>query len=166
MGFTHYFPQARPFTAEEWAHIREAFQKILNSEVGHLVAWGYDEQLVDHDDMPPQVDNDQIRFNGIGPGGHENFVLLRNDTETDPTMKFKFCKTAMKEYDIVVCMLLIAINDIAPDALRIATDGRWDDEDDGWVEARHMYLHIFGKSAVCPFAPKEKQWRTFKVTDF
>ena len=153
MGYIHYFPQERDFTVNEWSLILEAFQKILDSEVGKLVAFGSDAELVCHDDIPPLADENEIRFNGIGENRHDNFIVRR---VVQQPMKFKFCKTVMKDYDIVVCMLLIAIHDIAPDVLLIGSDGKWDNERDGWIKARRLYLQIFEKPAVCPIAPEEK----------
>jgi hypothetical protein len=160
MGYTHYFPQERDFTVNEWVLILKAFEKILASEVGKLVTWGYDEELVNHDDVPPMADDSEIRFNGIGDDQHENFILWR---VVKQPMKFKFCKTARGDCDIVVCMFLIAINDIAPGVLQIGSDGDWHDEQDGWVEARRLYLQIFERPAVCPFAPEEKRHAYFET---
>ena len=162
MGYTHYFLQERDFTVNEWSLILAAFEKILDSEVGKLVAWGYDAELVTHDDVPPLADNNEIRFNGIGDDEHENFILRRIARQP---MKFKFCKTARGDYDIVVCMLLIAIHDIAPDALQIGSEGEWQDERDGWVNAKCLYLQIFEKPAACPFSPNEKLDALFDALD-
>ncbi len=43
--------------------------------------------------------------------------------ERVPSDDFAFCKTARKPYDPVVVSILVAARDIAPDAIRISSDG-------------------------------------------
>lgn len=121
MGYTHYHPQGRDFTAAEWQRLTDAATKIV-AEFGQGVtaaplAWEYDEPT-----KPPQIDGDVIRFNGVGEDGHETFLLTRI---REPY--FTFCKTARKPYDVVVVAILIAADAIAPGALAIGSDGDADD---------------------------------------
>jgi hypothetical protein len=143
MSLMHYYPQPRPFTTFEWARILEACHNILVSEVGSTVV------VLRHD-------SEEIELKGIGPRDG-SFVLCR-DGPNHP-MKDQWCTTDSPVYNNAICILLIAINDIAPLALRITSDAEWDNEKDGWVEARRMYEHVFGTAAAtCPFAPSDKEW--------
>ncbi len=124
MGYTHYFPQKRSFTRKEWSKIQDAFLEITKSALENrgLVLRGWDG--TGH----PEHDGKYIRFNGNEDGdlSHETFSIQRSRLD-----EFNFCKTARKPYDLAVCAMLICINDIAPSALDIGSDG---DESD-WQEA-------------------------------
>lgn len=129
MGYTHYFPHMRDFTDAEWEEIKTAAVAIIATAKIPL-AWEYTEPK-----MPPQVDAEQIRFNGVGENGHETFVVSRSLTKLakrwdyyaeqykERGYVFVFCKTALKPYDVVVTAVLSAIADLAPGALDIDSDG-------------------------------------------
>jgi hypothetical protein len=124
MGYTHYFPQQRDFTDNEWDKTRRAM-----SQIHHHAAFKYNVVLKGWNGTSLVECNDKtIAFNGDAKTGddHETFRIHK---EHNPD--FNFCKTAYKPYDLVVCALLAFINHIAPDALDIRSDG---DEED-WREA-------------------------------
>ena len=72
----------------------------------------------DKPDKPPQIDVDQIRFNGKLADGHETFLLLLSEDEN-----FAFCKTARKPYDAEVKAVLDLVEKHCPGWLRINSDG-------------------------------------------
>ena len=68
MGYTHYFDQVRSFTDDEWSKITERAKDILSQE----------KNIIDHDPKSDQkltIDDEVIRFNGIGDESHETFFL-------------------------------------------------------------------------------------------
>ena len=116
MGYTHYWRKAGDsFTTEQWAKLTKATKRVIQAwelALDHRVAVEYDEPT-----KPPHISGECIRFNGIGPDGHETFMLLK---EPDA---FEFCKTARKPYDDVVTAVLVLANHYAPQALSITSDG-------------------------------------------
>ncbi len=92
-----------------------------------------------------------IRFEGIGDQAHETFLFDFGDLDN-----FAFCKTARKEYDIVVCLVLISIGRYLGEFVEIGSDGfPYNTEDDtdmanaeeGWIEAMHQYFELFPDTA-------------------
>lgn len=78
----------------------------------------------------PIIDSLMIAFNGTTPDDYESFVLERApkphsyDTEKDRREGvFSFCKTEYRAYDPVVVSVLHAAVTIAPDAIKISSDG-------------------------------------------
>lgn len=131
MGYTHYFPQQRPITDEEWQLVSGAAYTLTRHAPVHVaIASELDET------DPPMIGEQSIRFNGFGEEGHETFLLRR---EFDPA--FEFCKTARKPYDLIVCAVLIAANHYAPGWLQINSDG---DVADGWGEALQWAQDVLG----------------------
>jgi len=101
---------------------------------------------------PPEVSDDQIRFNGLKDEGHETFTFHKKMPKPQPWIEtkecFNFCKTAGKPYDLAVGLSLLAAHKHAPNTIKISSDGDWDGD---WAEIRKAYKEIFGKEAVCPF---------------
>ena len=89
---------------------------------------------LEHDDSgEPVVNENEIRFNGIGESGHETFLL------TNAPEKFAFCKTAEKPYDVPVCEVLLVLQKHCPN-LNVRSDGfagylKDPKPDQGWVTA-------------------------------
>ncbi len=134
MGYTHYFDQQRDFTDDEWEHIGRLFKMILDeARKTHTIEL----QLEYNDPAPIQVDDTSIRFNGVEDDGHETFYIQKEHMK-----EYNFCKTARKPYDLAVCLMLIIANEHANGALKIGTDGDWDDE---WMEARGIYYAFMGR---------------------
>jgi len=100
MGYTHYWTKERDITDPEWEQITEIARKVIKTARSKYlisVAWESDEI-----GRPPQIDSEVIRFNGIDEDGHETFYLSRKASE------FDFCKTARKDYDMIVVAILQA----------------------------------------------------------
>ena len=137
MGYTHYFRQHKILNENEWTSIYEAYQKILNE---------YSEII---EDSSSNINPEKyINFNGIEEDAHENFMITNYSCPS-----FNFCKTARKEYDIVVCLFLLYINENHSGILEISSDGDWDE----WMSARQEYKRIFNKIPNCPWDSTEEE---------
>lgn len=149
MGYTHYFaddPNAESFI-EAWTqmvddaraiagHVHEAFCIRLAGGMG---------------EGEPEFTERWIYLNGPSRGdlGHETLLLdpqpwrawdeqaalgYRSwaDHERERLQKQgfvgAFCKTARKPYDIAVTSILLRCRHLAPDAMALSSDGRWERE--------------------------------------
>lgn len=135
MGYTHYYTQNRDFTFEEWQEIVTLLVHMLDHLPAHTTsAGGY------YADQPLEISSEYngrfLMFNGKFSLGHEDFYLKRQGSG------FQFCKTERKPYDLIVCALLLAIQEIAPNALEISSDG--DMRGDDWQPAREFLANLPG----------------------
>lgn len=64
-----------------------------------------------------QIDYSTIHFNGKGNYGYEDFYITSDMTEVN------FCKTNGKEYDIVVCEVLLALKAYYYEEFEFSSDG-------------------------------------------
>jgi len=112
MGYTHYFPQTRAFTNDEWVIIKMFATKLFDAKK-NILANGMGDL-----DTDPDMNSKYLSFNGIGDEAHETFQVTKAWNK-----EFNFCKTARKEYDIVVVAMLAIIDYIAPNVLTISSDG-------------------------------------------
>ena len=136
MGYTHYFPHKCSFTVQQWQVIKTMFLSVYK-KYGELISYESE------DPRPPVGDDKMIRFNQKYDG-HETFLLTR-----DQLARFSFCKTARKDYDIVVALVLLSCHMHAPNVLEISSDGDWDD--DTWPDARQAYMELFNEESTCPW---------------
>jgi hypothetical protein len=112
MGYTHYFEQiGQAPTDQQWEQIVAETQQILH-KYKKIVCFEDDQP-----DLPPQVDERIIRFNGKNGLGYETFFLDRFQRG------FEFCKTARKPYDAPVVEVLKVVKKIAPTWLKLSSDG-------------------------------------------
>jgi len=145
MGYTHYFPQMRAFTPEEWKLLQDAFKKISDlCEARGII-------LAARKQGEEMCTDASILFNGDSENEHEPFVLNRRFVQ-QASFNFNFCKTQRKPYDFAVMLMLMACHEIASGALSIGSDGDWDDE---WREARVYYFALFQKHPTRPFSSEE-----------
>lgn len=102
--------------------------------------------------------NPCICFDGVEDLGHETFLLTNQGPVEDSAMSgsMNWCQTGRKPYDLLVCALLILINDIAPDLLAIRSDGNVDDWEPALQFARTYNDQVSLPKAVDP----EAQWQT------
>ena len=168
MGYTHYYPQSRDFSKDEWKAVKDGARKAVR----HCQRRGIG-LARDWDGGSPSVTDRSITLNGAGESGCETFYLPRlkeprfdslNDVESlgvglgvglgdrprpvrPPEPKFQFCKTGGRPYDLAVCLILLVASSAAPGALEVGSDGDWDND---WAEARDAYREIFGLEPV-PF---------------
>jgi len=125
MGYTHYW-QNPGFTQDEWTEVRK-FAKRIVAETDVPI------QFEDDIATAPQIDNEVIRFNGVGDAAHETFYLAKQ-----PSSSFQFCKTARKPYDEVVVAMLIMLSTVNP-IFSWSSDGQPADHVDG--------LSLFGRTS-------------------
>lgn len=111
MGYTHYWEQSRDFSKTEWLKIKKSAKEIFDSNKGIVFNW--------EGKGSPEITDKSIRFNGNSDTGddHETFELTKKKED------FSFCKTARKPYDAVVVKVLSTVRKIAPDAIRLSSDG-------------------------------------------
>lgn len=101
MGYTHYWG---PFegTEDKYQDAMNDCQKILENQM-HFIE--------------DNSSDGMIYFNGLGDEAHEDFML---PTWSQEIKDFNFCKTARKEYDIVVVACLAVM---AEAGLNVHSDG-------------------------------------------
>lgn len=116
MGYTHYWRQQRDFTDAEWQELTR-LAKLITADGQGILANEYDEENSKH-----TIDNEQIRFNGIGKDGHETFLITKKKRAKreyeeqeayDRQGAFEFCKTAHKPYDKYVVAVLCALYNLS-----------------------------------------------------
>lgn len=122
MGYTHYWRQSRAFTDAEWAAITAETKRILEAAGKTIPLRG------GMGTGKPAFDAESIAFNGAAPrDDHETFLLEKApenpEWRKDEPDFFAFCKTARKPYDPVVVSVLWAVRNIAPDAIKVSSDG-------------------------------------------
>ena len=139
MGYTHYWRQHRDFNDTEWRVITRLAKLITADGLGvlahHPDAINGDEYYGEKEDDVFIIDNEQIRFNGIGEDGHETFLITKKKPEED----FQFCKTARKPYDKYVVAVLCAIYHVylqmEKTVMNISSDGNTEDWTEGLFHA-------------------------------
>ncbi len=117
MGYTHYWgdhPNGPSFSDNEWSSLQETARRIVRESVTAAIAlqWESDQERA------PQIDDEVIRFNGVGQNGHETFFLQKSGD-------WAFCKTARKPYDTPVVAILLAAQALG---LKVSSDGSEDPE--------------------------------------
>ena len=144
MGYTHYWRQLRDFTDTEWNELARLTRLITEG-------WPARNLTATLDPAEFNIDNEEIRFNGIGEDGHETFILTKKkrakmDYEEqeayDRQGAFEFCKTARKPYDKYVVAVLCALSNMKikldqekHPVLYISSDGNTADWTDGLFHA-------------------------------
>jgi hypothetical protein len=121
MGYTHYWRMKGDIEEAVWARLTEATIGVLSiaKEMGVTIVGGHGEP-----DTQPEIDGASIVLNGIPC--HETLVLERQPTE--PAWRkgeghFTFCKTAYKDYDVVVTAILCLAEHLSEGAFRVSSDG-------------------------------------------
>ena len=133
MGYTHYYEQKRSFTDAEWSIIVKGGGLLVKKLNTILTINLTDSAHAKHKLVDPYFD-----INGIGDEAHENFVLYkkletqyRDNFGVARDNNFNFVKTNRKKYDRYVVALLILINNVAPNAFQVRSDGYLDEWFDG-----------------------------------
>lgn len=124
MGYSHHFENVKMNDK-----VFEEAQVLIENSPAQLAGWD--------GTGDPQVNRDQIKFNGFdgGPGNDgsfETFLLEDNDS-------FSFCKTNEKPYDATVTAVLISV--ILNDAGTVSSDGTFEE----WSRGIKHYENHFGK---------------------
>ena len=117
MGYTNYWTQKKPFNNSKWNIIKKEYDYIKEN-------FSDDDGIIEDQTKK----SDEIIFNGKSKNDqdHETFVLTKNFREpfyTGDDVKFNFCKTARKPYDLAVWHLLTFVKMIAPNSIDIRRDG-------------------------------------------
>lgn len=157
MGYTIYWSLRSNFTKAEWSQVKVAANKLIEQarQEGVVICFELDKPKAS-----AQVDDERIRFNGVGEEGHETFilrrqrpVLKRENWEDSPdggepkmevvlTKRGKpalkdgdFCKTARKSYNkVVMGVLMVAQSIKGGKRIKFHADGG--NEDDDYIAAR------------------------------
>jgi predicted secreted acid phosphatase len=129
MGYTHYWDIKERIDAETFSKLAEGIKQIVGT--------AQDAGIAIQDDSTDTV----IRFNGIGAGAHEDFVLEVGDTG------FNFTKTAEKPYDIAVTAALILLKKELGGGVIVTSDGRWSD----WEGGRLLYETVYNEVTEVDF---------------
>lgn len=131
MGYTHYYEQKRSFTDAEWSIIVKGWQ-LISKEAKIYVD---DQSNLDSAHAKHKLVDPYFNINGKGKEAHENFVLYKNLEHIsglrDAVRNINFVKTARKKYDRYVVALLLLINNVAPNAFVVKSDGYLDEWFDG-----------------------------------
>jgi len=127
MGYTHYWEVKKSLSQTEWDKFYIGVNKILEKN-GVPIQYEYDNP------KPPQIDDNIVRFNGVGDEGHETFYFEKEKTG------FNFCKTAQKPYDIVVVACLIYAKICFGNKIRISSDGEIED----WQDGKKLFEEVMG----------------------
>ena len=117
MGYTNYWTQKKPFNNKHWNIIKKEYDYIKEN-------FSDDDGIIE--DQTEK--SDEIIFNGKSKNNldHETFVLTKDFREPfykGDDIKFNFCKTARKPYDLAVWHLLTFVKMIAPNSIDIRRDG-------------------------------------------
>ena len=123
MGYTNYWIQKKPFNNRQWNIIKKEYDYIKEN-FGVNNANEYEENIIEDQ----TTKSDEIVFNGNEKNNldHETFVLTKNFREPfydGDDVKFNFCKTERKPYDLAVWHLLTFVKMIAPNSINISRDG-------------------------------------------
>jgi len=132
MGYTHYWRQSRDFTEKEWKQIQDFSKKLLKSKDAKEIITS-DKKDCDY----LRINDHCVVFNGKKELSHETFALERyvpTDDKYHDVNKdghFNFCKTAEKPYDLYVVAMLVFADHISLNALKLSSDGDWNDWERG-----------------------------------
>lgn len=121
------------------------FDNKLIEKVGRVLDSFYKKNLISlsfTSKEKPIVNKREIRFNGRGGNGCENFVL------TPSTLEYSFTKTNLRKYDIVVCIVLLLIKIHYKDDFHFSSDGFFMEVQDNWFKAVKYVNKVFKRTAV------------------
>lgn len=135
MGYTHYWQNETPFTADDWTNICLTVRNITKASrlpIGDATGNG----------NAPEFGPDELYLNGVGDDGHETFYLHRG------VSTFEYCKTARKPYDTVVAAILCVLATAFP-GFSASSDG----DPDEWAEGLALAQKALRKVAGTPKIP-------------
>ena len=163
MGYTHYW--AYDPNADEW---NDAFDDIADDvrAIADLTGIALIEYWQAETGSGPIITGTEIRFNGAGKDGHEDFELLSAGPDAAAALVrcheihgfqgylWTFGKTARKPYDAIVCAVLIRAAQRAPNSFVFASDGGWEREwqtgahDPSLPSGRHIVRTLWGDDTL------------------
>lgn len=142
MGYTHYWYRPEKISPNKFNAIAEDFKKVLPTLKNLL-----NEDMSEFDYL--RVNNNEIVFNGVGENRHETMYFPRYDTRPNfspkkKTLKFDFCKTERKPYDIAVCTLLIIAKHHLKNMFIVRSDGEIENDYNTWKNAMKLCQKFLG----------------------
>jgi hypothetical protein len=172
MGYTHHFNINKPFTSDEVSKITKAVKSLFNALPKHshssgaeykdeelVIANGHGEKAISHADELFGVEKGvpYILFNGFGDLGYESMMVHLPSTDKElKGSQGDFIKTARRPYDLFVQAVLLAIENISPDKVKVGSDGGPDD----WSDAYNFTQEALGKSQ---FMPSGVEYISYKI---
>jgi hypothetical protein len=152
MGYTHYWTFDRSKMTQD--ELKIAFKKAVDEIVN--LKNNLPKEIVikgGQGDGEPIFSEEEIWFNGDfeSESEHETFrvtleqpkICIHHDANPLKSIyrnqNFKFCKTARKPYDLLVCASLIALNKYMPEAFTYSSDGGEED----WKKPKEFYQQFF-----------------------
>lgn len=156
MGYTHYYYQKPKLAQKKFNEFSEVVVRLLSSDDAKNILVSE----MDREDKPNlMVDNQAVKFNGIGVNSHESFWFLRQ-TEMPDYQKskgrnkvFNFCKTARKPYDKYVVACLIIAKSIFGKDIEISSDGDLED----WNEGKKLVENNLNSTVTLGYIKEEIQ---------
>ncbi|KAJ5123140.1 hypothetical protein N7448_009237 [Penicillium atrosanguineum] len=160
MGYTHYYEVLdweSPEWKAAWPQLVKDAQTIIDAAGVAVCGATEDEEVV----TPPIAnEKDGIYIGGVDEDAYERFILVPN--YEDVGSRFQFCKTARREYDVVVTCILLRAKMLAPNSFKLSSDGSWSE----WKPARDVYQRIWPDASVeCPFKDDESEVDTDAEVD-
>jgi len=123
MGYLQHWWPLRPILPAEWEALRLNAETLFRLLPGLSAARlpGGRTLLIAFEsatpNLPPEASGEAIRFNGVGDGACERFLLARTGSGYD------WCKTNRLPYDALVTTVLVLVEVHAPGWLAISSDG-------------------------------------------
>lgn len=147
MGYTHYWRLNREGNQEAYSAALVDIAEIVRHAPVPL--GGGDCDVAE----PVELSDEAICFNGVGPDGHEPFVLMNRLAGTEqaclaPGWAFVFCKTAEKPYDVVVTAALCRLAEVGTNTVRVSSDSVARD----WAAGRALASAILDRPVYVPSA--------------
>ena len=135
MGYTHYWYQDPKLDADKFAAASLDIAKVIEASEVTLAGGMGDAGTT------PEIGPEKIWINGVEDDAHETFAIeptaKKQDWESGEDSKvFNFCKTARKPYDEVVTASLAVLKHHLGDALRVSSDGDFDEWSEGLALAK------------------------------
>jgi len=138
MGYTHYFRRQKELDRQKFQKLVDDVRKLIkaSAKVEPRVLLADGRGTVG---SVPQVNLEAIVFNGMDyseqggqDGSHETVYIPRVEyvEATPKELIFNFCKTARKDYDLVVVATLIAFKKHFPE-IKVTSDGNQEDWEAG-----------------------------------
>ncbi|KAF2721152.1 hypothetical protein K431DRAFT_198715, partial [Polychaeton citri CBS 116435] len=150
--YTHYYT-VHDWSSELWQAIwpqliRDTCLIIEAADVpisGPIVV---DKPQTDEIEPPLVCVDDGIHLNGVWDDSHEPFILSVDNHRRE------WCKTLRKPYDQVVGCILLRACTLAPQCIKIRSDGHWTEPD--WKRAQGLFGKLWpGELLRCPWEEGE-----------
>jgi len=146
MGYTHYW--YRPLHLDKAAFLRfaEDARLIVDAvEKSGVALGGWDGT------RRPRITGESVIFNGAKGSDYETFQVDRKyqgrDLYPDEALKFGFCKTGQRPYDLAVTACLLAFKIRFGDAVKVSSDG----EEADWLPAVGLVAQVIGHEGKWAF---------------